>query len=342
MKQTAKIVLIFLALLAGMSFGINPQAVKEVLSGQRTTANAAWWGFNEDDSTDAIQAAIDSGADKVIVPYMGAAWIVRPIKLTSDLEIFFDPGVMVVAKKGEFHGKNACLFSGKSKQNIVLRGSGATFKMQKDDYSDPNAYAKSEWRMGISLRACTNVQLHGLTIRETGGDGVYIGAVGDVPCRDIVIKDLICSNNHRQGLSVISVDGLVVENCLFADTDGTKPFGGVDIEPNSATCVIANIVVRNCVARNNVGGGFQVYLRKLTEASHDVSVLFDTCLDDSNGRPIIKIGSGTDGGPNGLVEYRNCTIINSRTQAVALFDQSLYPKRIRLYFNKCKWGPVIF
>ena len=335
MKKTAKITVMVLIMLTGVPFGIaeskNPEAVGRVVS-----------GFDGDDSTDALQAAIDSGAAKVIVPYTGNDWIVRPITLASDQEIFFDPGVVVVAKKGEFKGKNDSLFQAKSKQNIVLRGYGATFKMRKTDYTDPNSYEKSEWRMGIWLRGCVNVKIYGLTIEETGGDGVYIGAVGDMPCRDIILKDLICSKNHRQGLSVISVDGLLVENCLFADTDGTKPFGGVDIEPNSETCVIANIVIRNCVSRNNIGGGFQVYLRKLTEASHDVSVLFDNCLDDSNGRPIIKIGSGTDGGPNGLVEYRNSTIINNRTPAVALFDKSPYPKRIRLYFSNCKWGPVVF
>ena len=338
MRHRAKIII----LLAGMSIGSNPGAVQEVLSGERKTANAAWWGFNTDDSTDALQAAIDSGASKVIVPYTGSPWIVRPIKLTSDLEITFEPGVIVVAKRGEFKGKNDSLFQARGKQDIILRGYGATFKMQKADYTDPNMYEKSEWRMGIWLRACTNVQVYGLTIRETGGDGVYIGAVGDAPCRDIVIRDITCTNNHRQGLSVISVDNLLIENCLFQDTDGTKPCAGVDIEPNSATCIIANIVVRNCVSRNNTGSGFLVYLLKLTEASHDVSILFDNCFDDGNGRPIIKIGSGTDGGPNGLVEYRNCTIINNRTQAVALFDQSLYPKRIRLHFNNCKWGPVVF
>ena len=49
----------------------NAEAVAEVHSGKRTTANAAWWGFNEEDATDALQAAIRSGARKVIVPNLG-------------------------------------------------------------------------------------------------------------------------------------------------------------------------------------------------------------------------------------------------------------------------------
>jgi len=31
----------------------NPIAVQEVLAGKRTTANAAWWGFDKNDSTKA-------------------------------------------------------------------------------------------------------------------------------------------------------------------------------------------------------------------------------------------------------------------------------------------------
>jgi len=50
----------------------NPAAVKEVLSSKGTVANAAWWSFDENDSTLALQGAIDSGARKVVVPYMGS------------------------------------------------------------------------------------------------------------------------------------------------------------------------------------------------------------------------------------------------------------------------------
>ena len=49
----------------------NPQAVLEVLDGKRTEASAAWWGFDENDATEALQSAINSGAEKLIVPNMG-------------------------------------------------------------------------------------------------------------------------------------------------------------------------------------------------------------------------------------------------------------------------------
>ena len=58
---------------------MNPDAIAEVLAGKRTVANAAWWGFNEKDSTAALQAAIDSGAEKIFIPNMDKDWIIQPL-----------------------------------------------------------------------------------------------------------------------------------------------------------------------------------------------------------------------------------------------------------------------
>ena len=57
----------------------NEAAVKQVLAGQREDANAAWWGFDPEDSTAALQAAIDSRAKRVLVPYMGARGLCAPL-----------------------------------------------------------------------------------------------------------------------------------------------------------------------------------------------------------------------------------------------------------------------
>ena len=77
----------------------NPEAVAQVAAGHVAIANAAWWGFDGEDATSALQAAIDSKARTVIVPYMGQPWIVRPIHLRSNLELIFEPGVLVLARR---------------------------------------------------------------------------------------------------------------------------------------------------------------------------------------------------------------------------------------------------
>jgi len=78
----------------------NIEAIADVQSGKTTVANAAWWGFDPEDATDGLQAAIDSGARRLIVPKMRSDWVVRPIKLTSNQEIVFERGTVISDKSG--------------------------------------------------------------------------------------------------------------------------------------------------------------------------------------------------------------------------------------------------
>ncbi len=71
---------------------IAPDAAKiaGVADGTITEAKASWWGFDPEDSTAALQAAIDSGVPKLIVEKMAGPWIVTPITLVSNQEILFE------------------------------------------------------------------------------------------------------------------------------------------------------------------------------------------------------------------------------------------------------------
>ena len=50
-------------------------------AGELTEAQASWWGFDPDDATASLQAAINSGVPRLIVEDMGAPWVVGPIRL---------------------------------------------------------------------------------------------------------------------------------------------------------------------------------------------------------------------------------------------------------------------
>ena len=112
----------------------NLEAIADVQSGKTTVANAAWWGFNPEDATETLQAAIDSSAKRVVVPNMRADWIVRPIKLTGNQELIFEPGTVVSAKRGEYRGGGDSMFTAQDVENLTIRGYGATFRMWKQDY----------------------------------------------------------------------------------------------------------------------------------------------------------------------------------------------------------------
>ncbi|MFH1742357.1 MAG: right-handed parallel beta-helix repeat-containing protein [bacterium] len=329
----------------------NEDAVQEVLSGKQTKANAAWWGFDTEDSTDALQSAIDSGAKTVIVPYMGDPWIVRPITLRSNQEILFEPGVLVLAKKGEFKGGGDSLFRATDQTDITLRGYGATLRMRKKDYQS-DAYQRAEWRMGLAFVGCKRIRVEGLRCESSGGDGIYIGSSGKNRwCEDVVVRDVVCYDNHRQGISVISAVNLLIENCILANTSGTPPEAGIDLEPDSPDEKLVNCVIRNCVMENNQGHAILVYLKPMTRQSDPVSILFENChsrMGNTAGLPVedfkdpelrgwsgMAVGAVKDDGPQGLIEFKNCTAENTGKEGAKIFDKSANSATVR--FVNCSW-----
>jgi hypothetical protein len=329
----------------------DQQAAEEAVAGKRSTANAAWWGFNREDSTEPLQAAINSGAKTLIVPFMGDPWIVRPLQLRSRQEIVLEPGVLILAKKGEYQGGGDSLFTAVGQSNLVIRGYGATLRMHKRDYQNP-PYTKAEWRMGIALRGCRQVLIEGLRVESTGGDGFYVDGGGSFGwSENITIRNCVAYDNHRQGLSVISVVNLLVDNCLFANTWGTAPEAGIDLEPDTEKNRLVNCVIRNSTFENNNGNEILVYLKPLTTNSESVSIRFEHCwarMTDArlkppepgpgtgiNGVAGIAVGAVKDNGPKGLIEFIDCITENTGKEGARVFDKSAASARVR--FVNCSF-----
>ena len=314
----------------------NPQAVQEVLAGKRATANAAWWGFQEEDSTGVLQAAINSGAERVLVPNMTKDWIVRPLKLAGHQELILEDGVVITAKRGEYRASGDSLLNARDISDLAIRGYGATVRMQKEDYISGDvlerlgwnrwfgAYKKAEGRMTLRLRGSTNVGVYGLTLRDSGGDGIYVH-----DCKNIRIQDVVCDNNYRQGISVIEVDGLTVENSVFKNTWGTPPAAGLDIEPDRPTQGIRHVAFRNCRFEDNYGDGIELNLARMRSEAGDVSILFDNCRVSSRRGTGIRVSKVRDDGPGGLIEFRNCVVENTEGYGIKVNDKSAAKARVK-------------
>ena len=104
------------------ALGAEPQCV-----------NASSFGWNPTNATACLQAAIDSGAKKVVIDRQAGDWIVGPVFLrVSGQEVVVADGVTVRAMRGAFKGRSECLFkiSGKDR-GVMLRGEGNA--MQRTD-----------------------------------------------------------------------------------------------------------------------------------------------------------------------------------------------------------------
>ncbi|MFQ5808358.1 MAG: right-handed parallel beta-helix repeat-containing protein [Armatimonadota bacterium] len=316
----------------GAQAQVNQEAIDAVASGERTIAWAAWWGFDRSDATRTLQSAIDSGAKKVIVENMGAPWIVDKIQLASNQEIVFADGVIVEAKKGAFKGGGDCLFTASLKEKVTLTGYGATFRMHRADYDGPD-YEKAEWRHVLSIRSCRNVCVHGLTLAESGGDGIYLGVAQEgVTNTRVHIKDVVCDRNHRQGISVISAEELFIENCILRDTAGTPPMAGIDFEPNRPTEKLVKCVMRNCVVENNQGDGYEFYLKNLHGDSDDVSIRIENCKSIGDNRAAVRIvttNGHPDGDVGGLMEFVNCTFERPGSAGIMITEKPASGCRVR-------------
>ena len=152
----------------------SPQQQPEQVITVASCTNAA-------DCTEELQAALYSCAPTVQVPALpeGRSWVVRPIAVTCDAQtIDFAAGAVLQAKRGEYHrygGEGSLLFSIKNRTDVTVLGNGgATFRMWREDYGNPALYNHSEGRHGLAIYGSQNILLSGLTVTETGGDGVYL------------------------------------------------------------------------------------------------------------------------------------------------------------------------
>ena len=271
---------------------------------------------------------------RLIVDNMGAPWITDKLACVSGQEIVFEAGVEVLAKKGAFMGKSDALFSLTCVTNVTLRGPGATLRMRRADYDAP-PYAKAEWRHVLSIKSSAGIKVLGLTLAESGGDGIYLGCVrSELPCRDIVIRDVVCDRNYRQGISVISAESLLIENTVMRDTAGTPPAAGIDFEPNAAGERLKNCVMRNCVTENNQGSGYDFYLPNLTRASEPVSIRLEGCrtVGDKAGVKITT-GNSDDAAVRGAMTFSDCRIERAQRNGLTVSRKPAFG--LALAFERC-------
>lgn len=286
-----------------------------------SSIKASEFGWDAEDATKAFQDAINSDADTVIIDLQSEDWIVGPSEFTmlKEKTIIFEPGVILRAKIGAFVNSDDCMLKLSGANNLKIIGYGATIQMNKAEY----AVLKGEWRHGISLLDCTNIEIYGFYLNESGGDGIYVR--GNENSENILLKDLWCDNHYRQGISIISAKNLVVRNCWFTNTSGTLPECGLDLEPNKNTDILVGILFDKCRFTNNYGNGTVLALGKLDSTSVPVDVNFTDCFYSGNHDVTnkysggdIRLGAARSGAVKGSVNFTRCMVENSQWGAVSI------------------------
>lgn len=301
--------------------------------------SAAWFGTNGDgvtENTAAFQAALYAAAGKTLyIPKQhGPFYLTGQLFVASNTTIVLESGTIIQAV--DTLSRTAPyerLLRLKMVENVVIHGNGATLRMNKA------AYSSGEQAHCVDISGSRNVVIENLNCNDSGGDGFYVGVYevtpGHGPCRDIILRDCAADNNRRQGLSVISVDGLLVENCRFTNTNGTAPESGVDVEPNGQSEPLRRIRFVNCLSQGNAGQGFLTALLKPTRLSPLIDITFEGCTTRGSLYGFV-INSAEEGvkAPQGEIRLIDCTA--EEAQSSGFWDISNSSDSLRRTYVRCR------
>ncbi len=272
------------------------------------------------DDTAAFQAAINalpSAGGTVVVP--AGTYLIDPVKrvsLRSYMLLSMDPKAILKAKTNAAT-RSYMLYAGNRTQVEIAGG-------QLIGDRDTHTYittSTSEWNHGIQILACTHVTIRDLYVAKCAGDGICTGG----NTSDLVITNVISTQNRRQGLSITQANNVKVYDSEFSFTQGTSPECGIDIEPDN-TYTASNIWIENCRLNSNKKYGINIYKRVS-------QVTLNACTIESNGScGVVTVECS-------YVTVQNCVVQNNSATGVQFYSgDNLVYKNSTSFNNYCRLG----
>ena len=212
--------------------------------------DVTWYGASGNGITDdtvGIQRAIDTGAPTIIIPdgtyLIDAATSIKP-KSNQSIQMSADTVLKAIPNASS----NYAIIKLVNVSNVEI--SGGTVLGERNEHTGTTG----EWGYGILISGNTDtITIRDLTSKNCWGDGIYIGAKV-TPAKNVLIDNIVCDNNRRQGMSITFAENVRIKNSTFKNTNGTNPQAGIDVEPN-ANCYVKNVMIENSSFLDNVGYG---------------------------------------------------------------------------------------
>ncbi|HEY1005867.1 MAG TPA: right-handed parallel beta-helix repeat-containing protein, partial [Sphingobacteriaceae bacterium] len=208
-----------------------------------------------EDYTAFIQQAIVNH-DRIIFPAFPLKINEIGLRIPSDKTIIFPKGSelrLASTDKGKY-----AIIDIRNARNVELVGPVVVGDRDKHIGSG------GEWGMGINIVSSENVRVYNARVTKCWGDGIYVaGSSERGPSRNIRIVNAYCRDNRRNGISVISADGLDLISPYSGYNEGIDPQCGIDIEPNKPGDRIRNIRIVDARTEYNPGAGISIGINKL-------------------------------------------------------------------------------
>jgi len=277
-------------------------------------------GDGKHDDTAAIQAAINSlpsAGGTVTIP--AGTYLIdtsKKINLKSNMLLKLDPNAILKAKSCSLI--RHYLIYVNDRTNVEIAGGQLVGDRDGHNYVGSSTH---EWGHGIQILGSTKVTVRDLRVSKCTGDGVCIGGGAS----DVVIGNIISTNNRRQGLSITNCTNIKVYDSEFSYSKGTSPECGIDLEPDDGHS-LSTVLIQNCRMNNNGKYGMNIWKRVS-------GVTITQCTLERNG----SLGLGTNGCSgikftNNIVRYNSATgvVYNTGTSSVTHTGNQSYQNYTRL------------
>ena len=182
-----------------------------------------------------------------------------------------------------------------------------------------------EFGMGIGVRGSSNITLLNPIVTNCWGDGIYIGIDNQIGCKNVIITNGYTRNNRRDGISIISVDGLRMDNFYAGFNSGTTPQCGINFEPNTSKDELKNIVLNSPVTEGNPGYGIHMSISNLYGGNDkDIDIVVNNHVDKQSWKAI-KWSC-----------YNNQRVGNEVISAVVTYNNPMWKQHLETPLNTIK------
>lgn len=251
-----------------------------VPSGSYSVTDYGAKGDGVTDDTAAIQKAVDAvyskGGGTVYVP--GGTYMINvatSINLKSNIKLNLAANATLKAKPSSNY--NSYVVLARNVSNIAVVGGNIVG--ERNSHSGPGDYG-----VGIGVYGCNNVTISDISVRDCWGDGIYIGSGSQNYCQNVLIERFKIDNVCRNGITVISAKNSTIRNGEITKTNGSRPETGIDLEPNTSSEILQNILIENVVTRDIANVGILIALPNYpNSSSNPLSVTITNHVDYNSG-----------------------------------------------------------
>lgn len=217
------------------------------------------------------------------------------------------------------HKKDLCpknmrgIFTIDKAKNVIIEGGTIVCNSETRKVNE-NYY-------GIMIVRSSDIQIKGVTILDSRGDGIYVGKdnINNIN-NGIYIKDCTISGSRRNNISLVNSINVVIDNCTLTDA---IPYWlincivggmGIDIEPNrTGNQYVKNVYIKDCSFSEN-REDFGIHCHRSAGCKFTSDIILEHCTFDKMiamqcGKNIVFKNTAKEP-KKFLVEYRkNVTII---------------------------------